>query len=145
MKTRLENIIDPLGQDPTKDKTESSHWEPSQQKILLPVDRPRSNYRSLGKAVDRRGSQSESETLCRSTGPVDQTKQKALLLQPVDRDSWPKCTFALGACRSTARSTDIAVLLCQRSTARSTGWGPKQVFGYLFEVNIFLTNFLLMK
>ena len=80
MKTRVENTIEPLGQDPEKDKFETSRWEPTQQKILLlvdwAVDRQRSNFRPLGKAVDRpvdRRSQAESETLCwstrRSTGP----------------------------------------------------------------------------
>ena len=74
MKIRLENSIDPLGQDPTKNKNESGRWEPSQQNFLLPIDRPvdrqRSDFRPLGKTIDRtvdRGSQTESETLCRST------------------------------------------------------------------------------
>ena len=83
MKTRLENKIDPLGQDPTKDKTESSRWEPTQQNFLLPVDRQWSDFRPLGKAVDRtvdRSSQTESKTLCRSTRPVDRNKQRALAL-----------------------------------------------------------------
>ena len=54
MKTRLENTIDPLGQDPTKDKTESSRWEPSQQKILLPVDRPVDRQRSDFPPLEKR-------------------------------------------------------------------------------------------
>jgi len=36
---RVENSIDPLAQDPTKDKTETSRWEPTQQIFLLSVDR----------------------------------------------------------------------------------------------------------
>ena len=36
---RLENPIDLLGEDPTKDKTETSRWEPTQQISLLSVDR----------------------------------------------------------------------------------------------------------
>ena len=87
MKIRVENTIYPLGQGPTKDKIETSRWEPTEQEILLSVDRAldrqRSDFRPLGEAADR--SHTESETLCRSTGPVDRTKQRALLLQLVDR------------------------------------------------------------
>jgi len=94
MKTRLENTIEPLGQDPEKDKFETSRWEPTQQKTLLPVDRAinrqRSDFRPLGKGVDRpvdRDSQPESE----NSMSVDRTQQRAMLLQtvgrPVDRSA----------------------------------------------------------
>ena len=75
MKIRLENSIDPLGEDSTKDKTKTSRWEPTQQEILLSVDRAvdcqRSDFRPLGKAVDRAVDhvpKQRVKTLCRSTG-----------------------------------------------------------------------------
>ena len=112
MKTRLENPIDPLGEAPTKNKTEYSRWRPVQQSCLLPVDRagrpPTVGFLTVGKAVDRmvdRSSQTESYTLCRSTGPVDRNKQRALLFLPVDRAGQPMCTAA-HLCMSVDRSVD---------------------------------------
>ena len=68
MKMRLENPIDPLGEDPTKDKIETSRWEPTQQKksvVGRPGGRPPTvGFSTVGKAVDRpvnRGSQTESK------------------------------------------------------------------------------------
>ena len=57
MKIRLEKPIDPLGEAPTKNKTEYSCWQPVQQSCLLPVDwagqRPTVGFLTVGKAVDR--------------------------------------------------------------------------------------------
>ena len=135
MKMRLENSIDPLGKDPTKDKTETSRWEPSQQNFLLSVDRPvdrqRLDFRPLGKAVDRtvdRRPQTESKTLCQSTG--------------INREH---CSCF----RSTNRSTEVhgcTLVHVSRPPGRpieqfcsASGRlveGQKQIFEYLFEVKI---------
>jgi len=78
MKIRLENSIDLLGEDPTKDKTETSRWEPTQQISLLSVDRAvdrqRSDFRPLGKrSTGRRPARSTEKnrehcSCSRSTG-----------------------------------------------------------------------------
>ena len=82
MKTRLENIIDPLGQDLTKDKTESSRWEPSQQKFLLPVDRQRSDFRPLEKWSTERSTEVPKQRVKLSAvdraGRPEQTESTAL-------------------------------------------------------------------
>ena len=129
---RLENPIEPLGEDPTKDKTETSCWEPTQQISLLSVDRAvdrqRSDFRPLGKRSTGRSTvdpKQRVKTLCRSIVPVDRKKKRALLLLPVDWSVDRSALVHFGARQSIARSTDRAVQLCQRSTGRSTGWGPK--------------------
>jgi len=122
------NTIELLGQDSEKDKLEISRCEPTQQKILLPVDRQRSNFRTLGKEVDRtvdRSSQPESENSLSVDRAVDRTQQRAMLLQTVD------CPVD--------RSAQLHFCAC-----RSTKNGPKTQSGYLCKANLFPMKILLI-
>ena len=147
MKTRLENTIEPFGQDPEKDKFETSRWEPTQQRTLLPVDRAVDHQRSdlwpLGKVVDRtvdRGSQPESENSLLIDRAVDRTQQRAMLLQTVDRAVDRSARLHFGACQT----TDRAIFPCLRSTTLSTGNGPKTQSEYLCKTNLFPMKILLI-
>ena len=121
-----------LGEAPIKDNPKNSRWNLSADSDCCrstgPVDRQRLDFRPLGKLstgpVDRSPKQRVT-TRCRSTGPVDRNKQRALLYLPVDWDGRPMCTMHIGACRLTARSTDRAVLLCQRSNVPVDRTRPK--------------------
>ena len=91
MKTGLEKPIDPLGEVPTKNKTEYSRWQPVQQTFLLSVDRadrpPTVGFLTIRKAVDwavdwavDRSSQSESVNSLSvdRAGRPEQTESSAL-------------------------------------------------------------------
>ena len=136
MKTRVENSIDPLGQDPTKDKIESSrssqlsrifccrstgrstvngqifdHWDPKQ-RVKLSVGRP-------GRST---GTNKEHCSCFRSTGRS--TKVHVCTLVHVGR---PTERFCSASGRPHGRPAE-----------------GQNRFLDLFEVNIFLTNFLLI-
>ena len=141
MKSGLEKPINPLGEVPTKNKIEYSHWQPVQQTFLLLVDRagrpPTVGSPTVGKAVDRtvdRSSQTESV----NSLSVDQNKQRALLFLPVDRVGRPMCTHAHW-CMSVDRQSSSARLAVDRAVDRTR---PKTQDGNRFEVRIFLINFL---
>jgi len=130
MKIGLNNPKYSLGEALTKDKQKYSHWNLSADsgwcRSTGPVDRQRSDFRPLGKRSTGRsievpnrewplsvgqpdrstGTNRELCSFCRSTGTVDRCAQCTLV--HVGRPP---------------RSTDRAVLLCQRSTVRSTGQG----------------------
>ena len=68
-----------MGEDPTKDKTETSRWEPTQQNCLLSVDRAVDRHAPLCMCAHRstdRSTGSKSSALCfsQSTGPVDRQR-----------------------------------------------------------------------
>jgi len=80
--------------------------------------------------------------------PLFPTREQSSLSVDREQSSYSRSTawstevhiMHFGACRSTTRLTDKAILLCLWSIRQSTNLGPKAWYGDIFETNLFSTK-----
>ena len=125
-----------VGRNPNKRQTKYSRWNLSADfgccRSTGPVDRQRSEFWPLGKRSIGRSTEVPNRDWPLSVGRPDRSTGTNRELCSICRSTGcTQCTLVhVGR---PPRSTDRAVLLCQRSTVRLTGLGQKNRIGKLLK------------